>query len=240
MVDRGEAASFFFVTVVLVLSVRLIGRVTGAAPRRIEDVYWWGGIFFLVVGRLAYVASSSPGLLTDLAVLVRFTDGLDPIAGAAAGLAWAMWKSGGGRTDGSLWVASVVGLVLAAVAYDLTCSVRASCYGVPASGPLGFPMHGLAEPRMPTPVFEGVVLLVLLGVTVRLLDRWDAGRAGWALLAAASLTRLAALPLTVQGLELSQALVLLIAATVAAGLAIATTHRVVASYASDRGSRPKA
>lgn len=222
LIERGEAASFILVTVALAISARLIARVTGASSRLVEDAYWTGGLLFLVVGRLAFVATNSPGLLTDVAVLIRFTDGLDPLGGAAAALGWSLWRSRGGA-NGPLWAASVAGVVLAAAIYDLACPLRSSCYGITATPPLGFSMHGLSESRLPTPVIEGAVLLSLLGITARLLDRWNARRVAWALLASLIVTRLAILPLTVQGLSLVDALLLAIAALAAVGFALRST-----------------
>jgi hypothetical protein len=227
LIERGETASFIVVTVALAISARLIARITGASPRFVEDAYWMGGLLFLVVGRLAFVAKTSPGLVTDVAVLIRFTDGIDPIGGALAALGWSLWRSRG-AVSGPLWAASVAGLVLAAAIYDLACPVRASCYGIAATPPLGFSMHGLTEPRLPTPVIEGAVLLALLGIMVRLLDRWTAQRVAWALLASLIVTRLAILPLTVEGVPLAGALILGAVALVAAALALRSTSECAA------------
>lgn len=228
LIERGEAVSFMLVAVALAISARFIARLTGASPRLVEDAYWTGGLLFLVVGRIAFVATNSSGLVTDVAVLIRFTDGIDPLAGALAALGWSLWRSRGG-VDGPLWAASVAGLVLAAAIYDLACPMRASCYGITAPSPLGFSMHGLTEPRLPTPVIEGAVLLILLGLMTRLLERWTAQRVAWALLASLILTRLVMLPLTVPGLSAEDALILGLAALVAAGLAIRSRPTSVVS-----------
>lgn len=223
LIERGEAASFVIVTAALAVSARVIARVTGASARLVEDVYWTGALLFLAVGRLAFVATNSPGLITDVAVLIRFTDGVDPLGGALAALGWSLRKSRGGL-DGPLWASSVAGLVLAAAVYDLACPVRASCYGIAVTPPLGFSMHGLAEPRLPTPVIEAAVLLVLLGIMTRLLERWTAQRVAWALLTSLIVTRLAALPLTVQGVPPVDAVILSVAALVTAFLAMRSTR----------------
>ncbi len=218
LVDRGEIVSFVLVTLALVLSARVVARVTGSSDGPVEDVYWTGGILFLVVGRLLHVATISPALLTDIPVLIRFPDGIDPLGGATAALAWALWKSRG-AADAPLWAAAVAGMVLAAATYDLSCFAREACYGIPAPAPFGFPMHGLAESRLPTPLIEGALLLALLGVATQRLNRWPVARLGWGLLASLALVRLAMLPLTVQGVAPLDAGVLAAVVVVSAGLA---------------------
>lgn len=228
LVDRGAAASFIVVAAALAVSARFVARLTGASPRRVEDAYWAAGVLFLVAGRIAFLATNSPALVTDLAVLIRFTDGLEPTAGALAALGWALWRSRGGA-DGDLWAACVAGLALATATYDLACPVRASCYGITASPPLGFLMHGLSEPRLPTPLIEGAALLIVLGAMTHLLERWTARRVAWALLAALVVTRLATLPISVQGAPLAEAVTLGAVALLAAGLAIRSTTDLAAS-----------
>lgn len=219
LVDRGEVVSFVLVTLALVLSVRVVARVTGSSDGSVEDVYWTGGILFLVVGRLLHLATISPALLTDLPVLIRFPDGIDPLGGAAAALAWALWRSRGASTAASLWTAAVAGVAIAAVSYDLSCFAREACYGVEAPEPFGFPMHGLAESRLPTPLIEAALLVALLALVTQRLDRWPMVRVGWGLLASLALVRLAMLPLTVPGVTAVDAILLALVALTATGLA---------------------
>ena len=218
LVDRGEVVSFVLVTLALVLSARVVARVTGSSEGAVEDVYWTGGILFLVVGRLLHLATISPTLLTDLPLLIRFPDGVDPLGGAVAALAWALWRSRG-ASDASLWTAAVAGVAIAAVSYDLSCFAREACYGIPAPAPVGFPMHGLAESRLPTLLIEGALMLAILGLVTQRLDRWPVARLGWALLASLALVRLAMLPLTVPGVTPVDAILLAVVALAATGLA---------------------
>lgn len=219
IVERGEAVSFLVVALVLIVSIWPVARTIGAPARLVEERFWWGGLIFIVAGRIAYVAAATPDLLLDLMVVVRFTDGIEPLAGGAATLAWVAWRSRGTPEAGLAWVAAAAGLTLAAAAYALACPLRGACFGVTAPEPLGFPMHGLVEPRLATPVIEGIALLLILALAVRLAVTWSPARLGWALLGALATTRLALMPVSAAGIEAIPALVL--AATILASTAAA-------------------
>jgi hypothetical protein len=219
IVERGEAVSFLVVALVLIVAIWPVARTIGAPARLVEERFWWGGLIFIVAGRLAYVAAATPDLLLDLMVVVRFTDGIEPLAGGAAALVWVAWRVRGTPEAGLAWATTAAGLTLAAAAYALTCPLRGACFGTTAPEPLGFPMHGLVEPRLATPVIEGIALLFILAIAVRLAATWSPARLGWTLLAALAATRLTLMPLTAAGIEAIPAL--LLAAVVLASTAAA-------------------
>ncbi len=222
LTDRGAAVSFGVVALMLTLAARPIGRVLGLSSATVEGQFWWGGVLFLVVGRLAHIVVASPALLVDPLVVVRFTDAIAPIPGALVALAFLRWR--GARAEGAdrdaLWAIAVAGLAIAAAAYDLACPLRASCHGTVSWLPFAFPMNGLVESRLATPVLEGVALLVLLAVAVRLVERWGAGVAGWALLASLAGTRLALMPVSAAAPGVPDAVALAIVTAASVGLAV--------------------
>ncbi len=218
IVERGEAVSFLVVVVVLALSMRPVARAYGLSPRIVEEHYWWGGIAFLIIGRLAFLAEASADLLLDVMVVIRFTDGIAPVIGGTAALAWVLWR-GRGTGSGAPLAVAVTGLILAAAAYGLACPVRGACFGATAPAPLGFPMHGLLESRLATPAIEGIVLLAILAVAVRLIGRWPLPALAWGLLSALALVRVAMMPLSAAGVDGPTAVALLLAAIVSGGLA---------------------
>lgn len=237
LTDRSAAVSFGVVALVLTGAVGPVARALRLPPSVVEGQWWWGGVVFLVVARVASVAMASPGLVLDPMVLVRFTDDLWPLPGAVAALGVAGWRirrARAGIEAGAAWLASVAGLTVALAAYDLACPLR-GCQGVPASGAFAFPMGGLTESRLATPFLEGVVLLAVMALALRLLDRWDAGTAGWALLALVAGTRLAFMPLTASGVDVIDAV--LLAAGVLAGGAMAARGARVASADVGAGAR---
>lgn len=222
LTDRGAAASFGVVALVLMGAIGPVARALRLPASAVEGQWWWGGIAFLVVARVAAVAAASPGLLLDPMVLVRFTDDLWPVPGALAALAVGWWRLRGAWSSveaGAAWAASMAGLAVALATYDLACPVR-GCQGTPAPGPFAFPMGGLTEPRLATPFIEGIVLLAVIALALRLLDRWDAATAGWALLALVAGTHLAFMPLTAAGVDVFDAGLLAAGALAGAGMTV--------------------
>ncbi len=235
LVDRGAAASFGVVAVVLLLAAVPVARALRVSSDLVEGQWWWGGAAFIVAARVAAVALAAPRLVLDPMVLVRVTDDLWPLAGALAAVGVTSWRARGlaGIEAGAAWAATVAGLAIAATTYDLVCPLRAGCAGAPSSLPLAFPMHGLAEPRLATPFIEGIVLLCVLAAALRLLERWDARTTGWALLAMLTATRLLLMPLTAAGVDVLEAAVLAVTtaislALVARGARTATAPTTVA------------
>jgi hypothetical protein len=224
LVERGEAVSFMLVVSVLLLTARVVARALGTRAGLVDDQFWWGALAFIVVGRLVEVAVASPALLLDPMVAIRFVDGLHPLGGAAGALGWLWWRARGDEAD-VRWAAAAVGLVLASVTYSLACPLREACFGATAPAPLGIPLHGLAEPRLPTPLIEAVVLLLILSRAVSLAPRWSHARLGWALLAALAATRLVLTPLSAGGVDVLTMAVLAVATVGAAALALRANDR---------------
>ena len=218
--DRGAAVSFGVVALVLMFAVGPVARVLRVPGALVDEQWWWGGATFLIVARVAAVALAAPSLVLDPLVVVRFTDDLAPIPGVIAALAVTWLRTRRRAEAAAAWCAAVAGLTIAAAAYDLACPLRQGCHGAPGGGPFAFPMHGLTEPRIPTPFIEGVLLLVILAAAVRLLDRWDAGRVGWALLAAVAGTRLALSPISARAFDAPEAAVLAVAVLASTGMAV--------------------
>lgn len=219
VVERGEALSFLLVVVLLMLSARIVARVLGVTSRLVDDQVFWGILIFLIAGRLTHVALTTPALLADPMVVIRFTDGLQPLAGAAGVLAWSWWRGRSRQSFGAHWGVAACGLVIASVAYDLGCPIREACMGTTAPAPWGIPLHGLTEPRLPTPLIEAIVLLLVLAVAVRVYGRWRPARMGWALLAALATTRLMLTPLSAGGADAVVMAILAVTVTVTAVLA---------------------
>lgn len=233
LTDRGAAVSFGVVAVALMLATGPVARALRVPSGVVDGQWWWGGGVFLVVARVAAVAVAAPSLVLDPMVLVRFTDDLWPVPGAIAALGVMWWRARREAEAAAAWAASVIWLAVALAAYDLACPLRGGCHGAPASGPFAFPMGGLTEPRLATPFIEGIVVLVLLAATLRLLDRWDAATVGWALLAGLAATRLALMPFTAGGLDVVDAV--LLAGGVLAGVAMA-----LRGARAGRGAAPRA
>ena len=88
---RGEWISLLIVAVVLAASVRPLSQMLRLPQGDVGDLFWNGGLAFVVVGRLAYVGLESSEALTDPLVLIRIQGGIEPLAGllgAGAILAW--------------------------------------------------------------------------------------------------------------------------------------------------------
>lgn len=222
--DRGAAVSFGVVALVLMFAVGPVARALRVPGALVDEQWWWGGAVFLVVARVTAVALAAPSLILDPMVVVRFTDDLAPIPGALAALAVTWLRTRRRAEAAAAWAAAVAGLTIAAAAYGLACPLREACHGAPGGGPFAFPMHGLTEPRFATPFMEGVLLLLVLAAALRLLDRWDVGRVGWALLAGAAGTRLALMPITARGFDAPEAAVLVVAVLAGVGMAARTAR----------------
>ncbi|MDA0815590.1 MAG: prolipoprotein diacylglyceryl transferase [Chloroflexi bacterium] len=223
-VERGEALSFALVAVVLLLSSRIIARAMGVAPRLVDDQIFWGILVFVISGRLAHMALTTPVLLADPMVVIRFTDGLQPLAGATGVLAWSWWRGRLVRAFGEYWAVAACGLVVASIAYDLGCPVREACMGATAPSPWGMPLHGLVEPRLPTPLMDGIVLLVVLAIAVRVDRARQPACLGWTLLAALAAMRLALTPLSAGGFDAPVMAVLAVMVVLSTAMAVRAAH----------------
>jgi len=231
LVERGEAVSFILVVAVLMLGARVVARALGVRPGLVDDQFWWGALAFIVVGRLVEVALTSPALLLDPMVAIRFPDGVHPLGGAVGALGWLSWRGWRARGDDDIdarwearWAVAAVGLVLASATYSLACPLREACFGTTAPSPLGIPLHGLAEPRLPTPLIEAVVLLLVLSRGVSLATRWPLAQLGWALFAVLATTRLVLTPLSAGGGDLLTIVLLSVAALASTVMAV-RAHR---------------
>ena len=214
---RGEMASLFTVALVLLLAVRPVAALCGLDRSLVGDLFWGAGVAFVLVGHVAYLAVIAPGSLIDPFVLIRVQSGIEPLAGAAASSAvWWWFALRRAAVRAWLAVALASGLVLATVAYDGACVLRDACFGAPAPPPLGFPMAGLADARIATPLVEAAVLLALLAAVVRVWRRLDAFTLAASIIGVLAVVRVAFTPLSVAGRDAVDART---AITLAAGLA---------------------
>jgi hypothetical protein len=194
---RGEWVSLLLAAAALALSVRPLARLLGLPREALGDLTWYGGIAFVVAGRLAYLAIESPGALTDPLVLVRISGGVEPFAGMLAALAVVAWRTRHERAHSearATWLAAAAAtLVVATATYDL------ACYGAEAPAPLGFAMSDLSDTRLATPLIEASLLLLAAGalLSAPLAPR----RALLALGGLAALLRVALTPLSVLGTD---------------------------------------
>ena len=199
---RGEYASLLVAVVLLVIAVRPVARLLALPRDAVGDLFWNGGLAFVVAGRVGYLALESPRTLIDPLVLIRLQGGIEPLAGAAAVVAVLAWRVR--RRGGELWpwaTAAAVGLTLAVIGYDLACVLRDACYGATAPAPLGFLMGGLNETRLATPLVEAALLLAALSALIALAPRLRPGVPALALVGALALLRAALTPASVLGRE---------------------------------------
>jgi prolipoprotein diacylglyceryltransferase len=224
---RGEYVSLFVVAGLLVLAVRPTSELLALPRDRLGDLFWYGGLAFVVAGRVAFLAVEAPASLLDPLVLIRIQGGIAPLAGAIAALAVTSWRARRDLEASGRWLAAgAAGLAIAALGYDLACPLRDACFGAQAPPPLGFRMSGLADTRLATPLLEAAALLVVLAGTVRWLPRLAPGAAALGLLAALALLRAAFTPLSVRGLDAAGVeTALLVAAGVALTVAAIVAQR---------------
>ncbi len=167
---------------------------------RVGDLFWQGGVAFVVAGRIGEVLLETPRTLLDPLALVRLDAGIEPLVGSGAVAAVVAWHARRDRrSTGTLLLVAAVGLVAAGVAYDLACVVRDACAGAPVPRPFGFPMGGLSEPVFPTPLVSAAVMLAWLGLVVALCARLAAGEAAVLLLGGLALNRALLTPLSALG-----------------------------------------
>ena len=232
---RGEYASIFAAAALFVLAARPVTRLLALPRREVGDLFWNGGVAFVVAGRLAYLALESPQTLLDPIVLIRIQSGIEPLAGVAAVVAVLAWRVR--RRGGALWpwaTAAAVGLTLAVIGYDLACVLRDACYGATAPSPLGFHMAGLGETRVATPLVEAAVLLAVLSAMLAAAPRLRPGIAALSLVAALALLRAALTPASVLGREAVGVETLVL---VALGVGALAAALVLPRAAVARGSR---
>lgn len=222
---RGEYASMLAAAVLLVLAVRPVARLLALPRQQVGDLFWNGGVAFVVAGRLAYLALESPRTLLDPIVLIRLQGGIEPFAGVAGIVAVLAWRIR--RRGGELWpwaTAAAVGLTLATIGYDLACVLRDACYGAITPAPLGFLMAGLSETRLATPLVEAALLLAALSALLAAAPRLRPGMLALSLVAALALLRAALTPASVRGWEAAGvealALIALAVAALVASLAL--------------------
>lgn len=200
MAVRGEWISLLLVTVALWLAIRPLSRLLALPQSELGDLFWNGGLAFVVVGRVAYVAIESREALTDPLVLVRIQGGIEPLAGLLAAGAMLVWRTRRDTASRHIWLAAFAGgLVITTATYDLACVARDACYGTTAPSPLGFAMSGLSDARLATPLIEAALLLLAAGALLSsVLPVWRSlvGLAG-----IAALVRVALTPLSVLGTD---------------------------------------
>jgi hypothetical protein len=198
LVVRGEIASMLIVVVTLALATRPLSNLLAVPRMGLSDLLWSGGVAFVVVGRIAYVAIESPEALTDPFVLLRFQGGIEPLAGLAAVAGVLAWRTRRDRASLVMWLAAAsAGILVALVSYDAACIARDACAGAEAPAPLGFTMAGLSDTRLATPLIEAALLLLAAGAL--LTAPLDARRAALALAGFAALLRAALTPLSILG-----------------------------------------
>ena len=88
---RGEYASIFAAAALLALAARPVTRLLALPRREVGDLFWNGGVAFVVAGRLAYLATEAPSSLLDPLVLVRIQGGQE-----VAMKAHDFWRTPGG------------------------------------------------------------------------------------------------------------------------------------------------
>lgn len=197
---RGEIVSLMLVALVLWRAVPGLARALAAPERVAGDLAWHAGLAFVVVGRAVYLLAEAPGSLLDPLVVVRVQGGIEPLAGAGAAAAVVLWTVRDRLEDAwPLVSVASLALLLAVAAYDLACLARDACYGTPAAAPLGFPMGGLAESRVATPLLEGATLLAVAALLLRWWTRLRPGVGALLAVASVALLRAAMTPLGVAG-----------------------------------------
>lgn len=222
---RGEWISLLLVAAILAMSVRPLSDVLRLPRSELGDLFWNGGLAFVLVGRIVYVAIESPEALTDPLVLIRIQGGIEPLIGLAAVGAVFAWRTRRTEADARLtWLAAVAaGLSLTVISYDVACIARDGCAGIEAPAPLGFGMSGLSETRMATPLIEAALLLLVAGAL--LASDLRARRGLLALASVAALARVAFTPLSVLGRDAIGLETVLFAVLGVAVLAIAVGDR---------------
>jgi hypothetical protein len=164
---RGEYASLFLIAGALAFAGGRVAALTRLPQSDVGDLFWNGGIVFVVAARVSYLTAESPASLLDPLVLIRLQGGLYPLVGVLAVIAIVAWRTRGerGLSEARLaWLAvAVTGLVITAWTYDVACLARDSCYGTGAPDPLGFAMSGLSDTRLATPLIEATLLLLVAG-----------------------------------------------------------------------------
>ena len=220
---RGEYASLVVAALLLWRSVRPTAGLLGLAHRDVADLFWNGGVGFVVVGRLAYLLAESPRALIDPLVLIRLQGGIDPLAGAVGVAAVVAWRSRGHGAPWTWLTVGAAGLAVATVGYDLSCVLRDACYGVAAPRPFGFEMSGFGESRLATPLVEATAVLGAAAALLAVARRLPAEAPGLLLLAALALIRAALTPASVLGAEAIglETLVLVLAGVTAIASAVA-------------------
>ena len=134
---RGEYASLIVAGLLLWVSAGPLSRLLGIERRGLVDLFWNGGVAFLVGGRLVYLFVESPTTLTDPFVVVRFQGGIEPLAGAAAAGVMVLWRARSFENRWAWLTAGAAGLGITTVGYDLACLLRDACFGATAPPPLG-------------------------------------------------------------------------------------------------------
>jgi hypothetical protein len=199
---RGEWLSLLIVAVALWWSARPLSELLRLPNEELGDLFWYGGLAFVGVGRLGYVALESPEALTDPLVLIRIQGGIEPLLGLLGVLGVLAWRT---RREPALrltWLAAASGgLVAAAIGYDVACLGRDACFGATAPAPFGFAMSGLSETRVATPLIEAALLLLMSGAVLSSGVASSVRRGLIALGGIATLIRVALTPLSVLGTE---------------------------------------
>jgi prolipoprotein diacylglyceryltransferase len=191
---RGEYASLLVVAVLLWAAIGPAAQLLGLRTRAVGDLFWNGGLAFVVGGRLAYLALESPRTLIDPLVLIRIQGGIEPLAGAAGVALVVAWHA---RRHGAAWTwltAGAVGLAVSTIGYDVGCVARDACFGAPAPAPFGFGMSGLTETRLATPLIEAAALLALLAAVLSVVRLTLSRSVGLIVIAGLALVRAALTP----------------------------------------------
>lgn len=162
---RDEYVSLMIVAAILAGAVASAAALLAVDRRRLGDLWWYGGIAFVLAGRVAFLAREAPRSLLDPLVAIRVQGGIVPFAGVAAVAAVGAWLA---RRDPpaqrlAWFAAAALGLVIATVGYDVTCIARDACAGRAAPAPLGMVMPGLTQSRLATPLIEAALLLLAGG-----------------------------------------------------------------------------
>jgi len=200
---RGEYVSLFLIASALAFAGGRVAALTRLPRSDVGDLFWNGGMAFVVAARLSYLATESPTSLLDPLVLIRLQGGLHPFVGVLAVIAIVAWRTRGerGLSEARLaWLAvAAVGLTVTMWTYDASCLARDACYGAAASAPLGFAMSGLSDTRLATPLIEATLLLLV--ASGLLSSKLSTTQSLLALGGVAALLRAALTPASVQGVE---------------------------------------
>jgi hypothetical protein len=200
---RGEYVSLLLVAGVLAFAGRRVAALTRLPRRSVEDLFWNGGIAFVVAARVSYLVAESRASLLDPLVLIRLQGGLHPLVGVLAVIVIVVWRTRGERGLSEArrdWLAvAAAGLVITMWTYDVSCLARDACYGAKAPTPLGFAMSGLSDTRLATPLIEATLLLITAGGLLS--SRLSPTQLLLALGGGAALLRAALTAASVQGVE---------------------------------------